>query len=55
MIHYKIWEHKVGGHPHPPKPLGAPPCLYAICHSHTKRVKRFVDWKKEGFGGKLEG
>ena len=39
--------------PPPTQPLGAPPYLYAICHSHTKQVKRFVDWTKGGFGGKL--
>ena len=33
--------------------LGIPPCLYVICHAHTKQVKRFVDWTKGGFGGKL--
>jgi len=26
-----------------------------ICYPNTKQVKRFVDWTKGGFGGKLEG
>ena len=35
--------------------LGISPYLYAIYHSHTKQVKRFVDWTKGRVGGKVEG
>ena len=31
------------------QPFGAPPYLYVICHSRTKRVKRFVNCIKGGF------
>ena len=39
--------------PPPTQPLGAPPYLYVICHSHTKRVKRITNWTKGGFSGTL--
>jgi len=40
--------------PIPPN-LGIPPYSYVICHSHTKQVKRFLDWTKGEYGGKLKG
>ena len=39
--------------PPPTQHLGAPPCLYVICHSHTKQVERLANWIKGGLVGGL--